>query len=596
MKVFFHLGVHFAGGAVLRHNVNRNRGRLRGRGVFYANADFPDVLRQQMWRLRATRNEAGGPGRSQMRAANTALMEAAQNARCRSVLLSHDDRLGYPPISAKGTANAALPFYPYAETLVSYWLAGLDPKDVTFLITTRAMEHLIPAQHQDALRGLAMPWDVDGYIDRVSSEAFRFEDLEARVREAAPEATLLARPYDHTNPEPFVDGFFRDLGVEPAGLRLEMQPAEPALLDREQGAALQALGKSLQRGEIEVSEARSQAEGVLSRVPDPARSLLPSRDRVARLAARSQRDQSGQPETGPLQVAFMVEPGPLELQAHLLMASLDLNGRDRMEITGFCRDDRMSSLHPETVGFLESCGARVAPITNTFPDGYPAGNKLFASAALNPARWGVFLDTDMLLMRPSRFLDEAVPGRLGVCLDTVNGWSQDKAQWAALHKAVGLDGPIHELALRSGQVSMPIYNAGMVMFPPARKGEAGPAQQWLNLALQIEECEEVINKRPWLDTLALAVLVRDARGPRLRPVDVAWNCTTRMADDTTRVLHYHGLRQIHGFGWLDRVNDMLARSPSPYNTLNEAMHHHRHELKVEGDLARRAMRHGLQTS
>ena len=61
------------------------------------------------------------------------------------------------------------------------------------------------------------------------------------------------------------------------------------------------------------------------------------------------------------------------------------------------------------------------------------------------------------------------------------------------------------------------------------------------------------------------------------------------------IIHYHGLRQLKQYGWLDRVNAVLAASPSRFDSLWDLAFHYKRDLGIEGDVFRRAMRHGLQT-
>jgi hypothetical protein len=68
-----------------------------------------------------------------------------------------------------------------------------------------------------------------------------------------------------------------------------------------------------------------------------------------------------------------------------------------------------------------------------------------------------------------------------------------------------------------------------------------------------------------------------------------------MAEDDAIIIHYHGLRQLKVYNWLERVDALLATSISPYDSLWALAHHYKRDLAVEGDLFRRAMRHGHMT-
>lgn len=114
----------------------------------------------------------------------------------------------------------------------------------------------------------------------------------------------------------------------------------------------------------------------------------------------------------PLTIFFMVEPGPLELQAHLLIASLEVNCRDAYRLVAFYRDDWADDLNPATKDFLASTKTVLRTLTNTFADGYPAGNKLIAASLVKASGWSLFMDTDTMLARPTSFMSQAAGCRL----------------------------------------------------------------------------------------------------------------------------------------------------------------------------------------
>ena len=299
--------------------------------------------------------------------------------------------------------------------------------------------------------------------------------------------------------------------------------------------------------------------------------------------------------TGQLQIFFVVEPGPLEVQAHLLVASLLVNCRDSFSLKAFCRAERMAGLQAETREFLAQNGVDLQPIVNDFHDGYPAGNKLIAAGEVSGADWFLFLDTDMVMMRPASILAEAEAGRVGMCLDTVNGWSEKPAQWQLLFGTFGLGVPEEVILYPHGNTGPPLFNAGLILFPASGPEGQHFGQHWLATARALDAVPGLAPKRPWLDTIAILPTI--ARFPEFGPTRLSrtWNNTTSMAEPDAVIIHYHGLRQIKGFGWLDRVNCVLAASPSRYDSLWDLAFHYKRDLGVEGDLFRRAMRHGLMT-
>jgi hypothetical protein len=168
-----------------------------------------------------------------------------------------------------------------------------------------------------------------------------------------------------------------------------------------------------------------------------------------------------------LKIFFMVEPGPLEVQAHLLISSLLVHCKDRFVMEGFCRAERLDGLQKETLEYLAQCDVDLTPITNDFADGYPAGNKLIAANAVTGADWYLFMDTDMVMVRDASIVSQIAQGQVGLCLDTINGWNNEDAQWKLLFGAAGTNPPDEVIPYPHGGSGRAIYNAGLVAFPDA---------------------------------------------------------------------------------------------------------------------------------
>ncbi|MFI0395350.1 hypothetical protein [Paracoccus jiaweipingae] len=291
-----------------------------------------------------------------------------------------------------------------------------------------------------------------------------------------------------------------------------------------------------------------------------------------------------------LNIFFMAEPGPLEPQAHLLVSALKVNCQDGFRLQAFCRQEKIDGLHPETLSFFEANNVALTPLENQFSDNYPAGNKLFASSKVSGADWHLFLDTDTLLLKPGAFLSDIAPNHVGMCLDTVNGWSDDEGQWDLLFAKYPNARPVEKVTLGRGAQSYPVYNAGFVLFPDAPRHFG---QIWLETALEKDQQPGLARKRPWLDTCSLLPALADPDAPPLQVLDSRWNQTTELADAETMLVHYHGLRQLISFGWEQVTDQILAASDSPFDNLRDLVSTYRN-WGVEGDLFRRAMRHGMR--
>ena len=535
------------GREILSPSLIGNRGRLRWVGVRFLNDLFPkwQALHDKIMDRETV---VGAELRQEARLINAEIQAKCAELGARTGVLLID----LPAMTAPDADHSGW------QDRVACLLGGLPGRGVTLHLTENDPVAAAAIACQE--RGETGQDAMDAMLAQASQAAASLRRLNAALETILPEAHVVARPGVSalTNPREMVHDFLRDIGVSPETMKLGF------------GEPLSAEDEAAVRDRIATCKAATGASG--SRIAAPA-----SRDAAAQL---------------PLTVFFMVEPGPLEAQAHLLVASLMVHCRDLFTMVGFCRHDRIDDLHPETHSFLALNGVALRSIENTFEDGYPAGNKLIAASAVQADGWAVFMDTDMCLVRDTSFMSVAVADRPAVCLDSVTGWAHNDGDYQAVANALGFAQFPPKQRLWGGTTAHPTYNAGLLLFPPAARGGKDFGQRWLENALIIDAAEEVGHKRPWLDTIALAGSIAKER--HFRPLPLEWNCTTRMADAQTRILHYHGLRQIRGYGWTERVSAILAASPSPYDSFQAFMHAHKVDMGLTGDLERRAMRHGTR--
>jgi hypothetical protein len=469
-------------------------------------------------------------------------------------------------------------------------LSGFPPERVTVHLHTKRFENLVPELWLEGLRINALSCTLDEFIDRLDLETFSFSVLHDRLRASLPGVRFRLRSVDgeEADPDAFLAMKMRDVGIDP--LSMKRDTSVIVRPDKDQVRDIAALVASWRDGDKDAM--REMLPDPLWEAPEIELSG-PVRQRLQQLSERDARRFIACNPVQPLTIFFMVAPGPLELQAHLLVASLKVNCQDDARLIAFCRDDQIDLLHRETVEFLDLNDVELRALTNDFEDSYPAGNKLIAASMVPGDGWSVFLDTDMMMVRPGRFMEETVPGRISACLDTVNAWSTDPSDWAVLYDGLGAEPPAFDVHLIDGGRSHPMFNAGMILFPPADQGQPHFGRIWHDVARRIDANPDVIRKRPWLDTIALAATPWLKGSPGVRILDSSWNCPPRHANADTRILHYHGVRQLGIFNWHPVVNDILSRSRSSFDSINRAIHHFANEMKVGGDVRRRAMRHGL---
>lgn len=207
---------------------------------------------------------------------------------------------------------------------------------------------------------------------------------------------------------------------------------------------------------------------------------------------------------------FVCQAGELEIKALLLVASL----REQMacdceliaavphppETWGQCR--------PETLDQLRRWGVRIEPIENRIDTGYPIGNKLSCLSLPVEGDKRVFLDSDILFLRPftadPRF---TVPFNAKPA-DRVT-WGGDATIWPQLYALAGLSCPdLRVLVSVSQELSMPYFNAGVV----AVDADRPLGETWLECARLVRDAPGFRDgtlglRKGHLDQLALPLAV-----------------------------------------------------------------------------------------
>jgi len=194
----------------------------------------------------------------------------------------------------------------------------------------------------------------------------------------------------------------------------------------------------------------------------------------------------------------------------------------------------------ETRAFLAAVGAEVVPFhSRHFGTGYPNGNKAEGLAALPEDRPFVFFDTDTLVTGPV----SAIPfdfARPSASMARTNTWPLvelygpgPSETWAALYDRFGLDfeGSL-DLSHPDGVWRRYLYfNAGWFFGPCPRRFGSRLAE--IMVAIRDDRppalvCQPIY---PWLDQIALPLVVHEAGGgrpgPDLAPLDGSATCHYR---------------------------------------------------------------------
>lgn len=266
-------------------------------------------------------------------------------------------------------------------------------------------------------------------------------------------------------------------------------------------------------------------------------------------------------------LVFICQRGDLEAKSALLAASL------RRWMTG---DVDLVACMPEpeavwgrpsaaVLKLFRTLGIRTVGISNLVDPGYPIGNKLSAVAVPTTAARLVFLDSDILCLRPFA-VDGCFRGDFSAKPADLPTGAQDDEHWRRLYKVFGLAEPRRRLlATAAEQLLWPYFNAGVIAF---RTGMGFP-EAWLAAARLIDADPAVPERRPHLDQIALPIAVARL-GIEFEPLPERLNFPAHLKPLPAEVpilCHYHG--------W-----DVLAREPRLRTAVSELCTEHPllHEL------------------
>ena len=238
----------------------------------------------------------------------------------------------------------------------------------------------------------------------------------------------------------------------------------------------------------------------------------------------------------------------LEWQSILLAASWRYNFGESIELHAFIEESELDVLSRDSVEKLEKLNVDIRTINNDglFESRYPHGNKIIVCNQEFSTDRVIFCDSDMYIHKSFELND--------LCLGVVSSVPAGRRTWGAkedeswdyLYKNyLGLAVP-DNIILENNQKSPPYYNAGLISFD----NQSNFAKNWFELALLIDRDKKVINKRPWLDQIALPVAIKKTCMETERAfyeLDKAYNCTPSFESkgfSTPFIIHYHGDKRI----------------------------------------------------
>lgn len=273
-----------------------------------------------------------------------------------------------------------------------------------------------------------------------------------------------------------------------------------------------------------------------------------------------------------ISVIFMIKPNHhLEWQAILLAASWRYHFADKVSLHAFIEAKELSQLPEESKEKLYSLGVKIRPmhVEGVFASKYPHGNKILASMQEFDSDRIIFCDSDVYIHRHFD-LNSLCQGVVSAVPAGAKTWGDKKGEsWEYLYRQyLGIDVP-DSILLENNRESAPYYNAGLISF----KSDSGFAKNWFDISRLIDNDDNVANKRPWLDQIALPLAIKKTcieTNQHFDELDKLYNCTPSFNDkgfETPYIIHYHRIRKIYQ----NTLNDEVSRQLAETNTTNNFM-------------------------
>lgn len=199
-------------------------------------------------------------------------------------------------------------------------------------------------------------------------------------------------------------------------------------------------------------------------------------------------------------MVFVAHGGPLEAKGALLAASLAEYYRPgKIACRVMEPVARWGALSDTTQALFDQLGVEILTGRNEIDDSYPHGNKIASMRGIKGRC--IFLDSDILLMSPfswhySLNADSALKPA------DIDTYTAGGGSWARVWDLFDLRMPGKAYtATVSNERMRPYFNAGFIV---VRNGDAF-SEVWLDTARKIDHDDRIVNKRPWLDQVALPV-------------------------------------------------------------------------------------------
>ncbi|WP_128255588.1 hypothetical protein [Falsirhodobacter deserti] len=279
---------------------------------------------------------------------------------------------------------------------------------------------------------------------------------------------------------------------------------------------------------------------------------------------------------------FVIDPPALLLDSIILVCTARAHFPET-PLLAYCPETKRHLVPDYIIELYEhlSVDIRFMP-PGDFAPHYKHGNKIVAACQPRTSEHSVFLDTDIAIARTFDVNEIARAGTISVVTEGRFTWGKDISWWEKAYAHFGMPLPAERVLLsRTKRESLPYFNAGMISFPT----KSSFADAWMETALSLDADEEIPQRRPWLDQIALPIAIKRA-GLDMQSLDQIYNLSlTRNLKKPEEVvqevakfdgcdgaiLHFHQPKYLYGTRYERSVDSCIARY-TMYDSVSSLMH------------------------
>jgi hypothetical protein len=231
----------------------------------------------------------------------------------------------------------------------------------------------------------------------------------------------------------------------------------------------------------------------------------------------------------------------------------------------------LASLKSETIAFHKRHDIPILPLATeeVFGRTYDVGAKIVAADAPRSGTYGIFMDTDTMLVSNTSFHPLARWGAISAFPTLTKSLNFTREDWARLYKKFGFQVPRMRFRFDySGQavLDFPYFNAGLIIFPEGSLGST-----WLEVTKSIQDDIQDPSQRLWLDQISLPIAIKKA-GLATHPLERKFNFPVEEEFKEIRadihIIHYHFGINLHRCSRADIVN-LIVKDSTQFASLEE---------------------------